>query len=126
MRLSSCFNDILSLVNSCYITSGYRSTETKPSITTVYLNCCSPLLRADQHLQLITSSATNIMQLLQKQIAGAPVAQQRRNRVHNARQTHVRVMAAAATEVKLNTTKSDEVSNPQQQQDQACRRSQAV
>lgn len=66
------------------------------------------------------------MQLLQKQIAGAPVAQQRRNRVHNARQTHVRVMAAAATEVKLNTTKSDEVSNPQQQQDQACRRSQAV
>lgn len=50
------------------------------------------------------------MQLLQKQIAGAPVAaQQRRSRVQNARQTHVRVQAAAATEVKLNTKMSDEV-----------------
>jgi hypothetical protein len=62
------------------------------------------------------------MQLLQKQIAGAPAAvQQRRNRVQNARQTHVRVFAAAATEVKLNTTKSDEVSNLQQQHSQHAR-----
>lgn len=56
------------------------------------------------------------MQLLQKQIAGAPVAaQQRRSRVQNARQTHVRVQAAAATEVKLQTAMSDKVSEMQHQ-----------
>jgi hypothetical protein len=51
------------------------------------------------------------MQLLQKQIGGAPLAQQpRRGRVQGVSRTPVRVQAAAATEVKLNTKLSDEVS----------------
>lgn len=51
------------------------------------------------------------MQLLQKHIAGAPAAaQQRRGRVQSTTRTTFRVQAATATEVKLNTKMSDEVS----------------
>jgi hypothetical protein len=50
------------------------------------------------------------MQILQKQIAGAPVAApQRRSHVRGVSRSNVRVQAAAATEVKLNTKMSDEV-----------------